>query len=70
MSSWSVETLCAHLTTEDAEGLAKLLRNSSVNGADFRALSENDLVMDLKMTNFGARKLMLLKAKLLEQHGE
>ena len=70
MSSWSVETLCAHLTTEDAEGLAKLLRNSSVNGADFRGLSENDLVMDLKMTNFGARKLMLLKAKLLEQHGE
>ena len=69
VSAWSVEALAAHLACADAEGLAQQLRNNSVTGADFKALTENDYINDLKLTRFAARKLVSLKGMLLAQFG-
>ena len=63
LAAWSVEELAAHVSAEDAEGLAAQLRSNSVNGSDFANLRLDDFINDLRFTPFAARKLEALRQK-------
>ena len=61
LRQWDVNELAAHVEAADAEGLASMLRKSSVNGADFADLDFAGFVDDLGFTRFAAKKLLALR---------
>ena len=55
------------LCGQDVAGLAAVLYGQSVNGQDFLELSREDFVQELRLSPFGARKLVQTRARFLEQ---
>ena len=68
MASWSVGELAHFVEEEDAEALAAMLRNQSVNGADFQSFrTHEELSADLNLTPFAAKKLLRLRDAYLSR---
>ena len=67
MFDWTVAALAAYLEQEDAEGVARIVRSNSVNGADVLEFTEATCAESLRCTPFVARKLLLLRDKYLAQ---
>ena len=66
MSAWSVDDVALWLEAADASGLAHTLRSNDVNGQDVVAfVDESELVTQLRLTPFSARKLLQLRNKFL-----
>ena len=66
MESWSVDDLSTFLEGEDLSGPASAFRSAGVNGADFLAWrSAAELVADLVVTPFTARKVLACRDKFL-----
>ena len=66
MESWGVDDLSAFLEGEDLSGPASAFRSAGVNGADFLAWrSAAELVADLVVTPFTARKVLACRDKFL-----
>ena len=66
MRRWSVADVSAFFESKDAVGLATTLSAKSVQGKDLLLLlTAGDLVADLRMTRFGARKALSLRDALL-----
>ena len=61
MRRWSVTDVSAFFESKDAVGLATTLSAKSVQGKDLLLLTADDLVADLRMTRFGARKALSLR---------
>ena len=60
--SSSVDTLVASFKEKDASGIAKIMLDNSVNGADLLLYSEPEsLQADLRMTPFAARKALQVR---------
>ena len=62
---WSVADVSAFFESKDAVGLATTLSANSVQGKDLLLLTADDLVADLRMTRFGARKALSLRDAFL-----
>ena len=58
MNAWSVDELVAFMEAKDLVGPAKVLQANGVNGPDLLTLSAQELVNDVKMTPFAARKVL------------
>ena len=66
MRSWTVSGLATFLEGEDLRGPAAVLRGAGVNGSDLLAWqSEGELVSDLRLPPFAARKLLASREKFL-----
>ena len=66
MASWSVDELAHFIEEQDAEALAGMLRNQSVNGADFQTFrTHEELAADMRLTPFAAKKLLRLRDAFL-----
>ena len=66
MRSWNVNELASFLEGEDLRGPAAALRAAGVSGSDFMAWStEDELVADLRLAPFTARKLLTCRARFL-----
>ena len=66
MSAWSVDDVALWLEAADASGLAHTLRSNDVNGQDVVAfVDESELVTQLRLTPFSARKLLRLRNEFL-----
>ena len=67
MSSWSVAAVIQYLEKEDAAGVAVIMKNNSVNGADLLEMTTATCTEALRCTPFAACKLMQLRDKYLNQ---
>ena len=68
MSSWSVEEVGSFFNSMDACGIAAVLQANSVNGSDLLLFqSAEQLVEDLRLTPFAARKVLALRTTFLDQ---
>ena len=66
LSTWSVEEAKSFYEARDATGIAATLAANSVNGADVLSFREpGDLVADLRLTPFAARKALQLRDEYL-----
>ena len=65
MRRWSVADVSAFFESKDAVGLATTLSANSVQGKDLLMFTADDLVADLRMTRFGARKALALRDAFL-----
>ena len=65
MRRWSVADVSAFFESKDAVGLATTLSANSVQGKDLLMFTADDLVADLRMTRFGARKALALRDAVL-----
>ena len=66
MRSWTVTELASFLEGDDMRGPAAALRTAGVSGSDFMAWgTEDELVADLRLAPFTARKLLACRAKFL-----
>ena len=63
--AWRVDDVALYLESQDAEGLAALVRANSVDGGDFVEFTNAICVKDLRCTPFAARKLMKLRHRCL-----
>ena len=71
MSSWSVEDVGNFFNSMDACGIAAVLQANSVNGSDLLLFqSAEQLVEDLRLTPFAARKVLALRTTFLDQGAE
>ena len=62
MRSWDVDALVAFFKEKDASGIAKVMLDNSVNGADLLLYTEpRFLQADLRMTPFAARKALQVR---------
>ena len=62
MRSWDVDALVAFFKEKDASGIAKVMLDNSVNGADLLQYNEpRFLQADLRMTPFAARKALQVR---------
>ena len=66
LAACSANDLRFLLEAQDMSGPAAHLFSQSVNGADFLALTETELVNDVRVTPFVAKKLLKARAKLSE----
>ena len=58
--------LAHFIEDQDAEALAAMLRNQSVNGADFESFgTHEEVAADLNLTVFAAKKLIRLRDAFL-----
>ena len=69
LRQWNVAELAGRVEAADAEGLAAMLRRSSVNGAAFADLDVSGFVEDLGFTLFAAKKLVALRNAFLAEEG-
>ena len=68
MRSWGVDALVAFFKEKDASGIAKVMLDNSVNGADLLQYNESRFLQaDLRMTPFAARKVLALRTTFLDQ---
>ena len=58
MQTWSVDNVVSFLQGRDLAGPASSLRTSGMDGADLLTLDEDVLVKDVRVTPFGARKIL------------
>ncbi len=58
MEKWSVDEVVPFAPARDLAGPSAVLHASGVNGADLLALDEAVLVNDVRLTPFGARKVL------------
>ncbi len=58
MRSWSVHDVVSFAHARDLAGPAAILFASGVNGADLLSATERMLVQDVRLTPFGARKIL------------
>ena len=58
MKTWSAKTVTGFLEQADLVGPAKLLFQSGVNGADLIEFRIQELVDDLRLSAFAARKVL------------
>ena len=65
MLHWRVAEVVAFLEQSDLSGPAKVCHHNGVAGSDLLQLSEKDLVDDLKMTPFAARKVVAIRDSFL-----
>ena len=65
MSRWSVADVSAFFESKDAVGLATTFTANAVQGEDLLRFTGDDLVADLRMTRFGARKALALRDAFL-----
>ena len=65
MSRWSVADVSAFFESKDAVGLATAFTANAVQGEDLLRFTGDDLVADLRMTRFGARKALALRDAFL-----
>ena len=65
MRRWSVADVSASFESKDVVGLATTLSANSVQGKDLLMFTADDLVADLRMTRFGARKALALRDAFL-----
>ena len=62
MRSWGVDALVAFFKEKDASGIAKIMLDNSVNGADLLLYSEPEsLQADLRMKPFAARNALQVR---------
>ena len=64
-ATYSARELHSALLQQDMQGPADDLFKQSVDGVDFLALTEPELVKDLRLTPFVAKKLVAVRNKLL-----
>ena len=65
MKGWSVEETVSFLRGCDLEGPAQTCFTSGVAGADLLQLSEQELINDVKLTPFAARKIVKARDSFL-----
>ena len=58
MASWTVAGVVAFAKAQDLAGPSAGLFSSGVNGADLLTLDERTLVDDVRLTPWGARKVL------------
>ena len=66
MAEWSVRAVGGFLKGEDLEGPAAALAANGVRGRDFLSLDEKDLVDDLRLSRFAARRTVAARDAFLE----
>ena len=62
---WSVADVSAFFESKDAVGLATTFTANAVQGEDLLRFTGDDLVADLRMARFGARKALALRDAFL-----
>ena len=58
MEGWPAAEVVQFLTSNDLEGPAKILFASGVRGQDLKRLTVTDLQDDLRLSAFGARRVL------------
>jgi hypothetical protein len=61
---WSVAELSTYLKGKDMHAAARCLQANDVNGKDFAALTEQELVGELGMPSFSAKKVIRIRAEM------
>ncbi len=69
MTGWTCSQLQDFLGGQDLAGLASVLYSQSVNGEDFLQLSDAEFVKDLRLSPFGAKKLVKTRSHFLDHAG-
>ena len=68
MVEFTVQEVASFFEARDASALARVLEQNGVNGADLVMFTlANDLVQDLHLTPFAARKVLSLRDAFLAQ---
>ena len=65
MKSWSVAGVASFFESKDADALGKVLSANSVQGVDLLQMTQQDLVHDLRVSLFAARKICALRDAFL-----
>ena len=65
MKSWSVAGVASFFESKDADALGKVLSANSVQGVDLMQMTQQDLVHDLRVSLFAARKICALRDAFL-----
>ena len=65
LQSFSVADVAAFFEARDAEALGAILSKNSVNGQDLTVLGLPELTQDMRMSSFGARKVIALRDAFL-----
>ena len=68
MRSWSVADLCRFLEERDLCGPANHLANQGVNGSDFYELTADELIDQVRVTPFVAKKLVSARDSFLKSN--
>ena len=68
MRSWGVEEVGKFFNSMNACGIASVMQSNSVNGSDLLLFeSAEQLVQDLRVTPFAARKVLALRNTFLNE---
>ena len=65
MRAWTVAETVRFLDENDLAGPAEIARASGVNGSDLLQLSLDDLIKEVRMTPFAAKKVLAARTAFL-----
>ena len=65
MRTWTVAETARFLDENDLAGPAEIARASGVNGSDLLQLSLDDLIKEVRMTPFAAKKVLAARTAFL-----